>query len=476
MSGGSVKTFKTHTKRRWHTIIFDTQVFTSIKEVVMASSSLNLVELAKGYLTREFTDKLSSHLGESSEKTQLGLNAAIPGVLSGLDGAASTPDGAKRLASAVDNSDEGILSNIGSMFGRGSPVGIGSLQSILGAGGLSELIGNIGRTSGLPGKAVSTMLSFVAPVVFGMLKKLKLSRGLDASGLSSLLASQRGNIASAMPETKREYTSETYTPPKAVPRARMTETYSNLERERRKSSFAWILPLVIAGLIGLIWWGFHSTAHAGHDEYGVAERTASEKMNVSQMASLDALKSKYEAVLDVAKAQGVQISSLTGQDGKLNLQGTAPSLDAANKVWDEIKRVNPRMDDIAADIKVQSAQVQPMTSQGQPATSEEKSTTSEQQPATASSEYTQPGNTEQPTAEKGSTAEGVSRAKPTVPESSAQSSSHTYVVKSGDTLASISKHFYGNTGDYMRIFNENRSKLTNPNLLEVGQKLEIPVK
>jgi len=442
----------------------------------MSSSSLNLVELAKGYLTRDFTDKLSSHLGESSEKTQLGLNAAIPGVLSRLDGAASTPDGAKRLNSTVDHSDEGILSNIGSMFGRDSSVGIGSLQSILGAGGLSELTGNIGRTSGLPGKAVSTMLSFVAPVIFGMLRKLKLSRGLDASGLSSLLASQRGNIESAMSEPRREYTSETYTTPRAVPHARMTETYANPERERRRSSLAWIVPLALAGLLGLIWWGHHPTVHAGHDEYGVAERTAREKMNVGQMASLEALKSKYQSVFDVAKSQGVQISNLTGQNGKLILQGTAPSLAAANKVWDEIKRVNPGMNDIAADIKVQSAQAQPMTSQGQPATSEEKPTTSEQQPATSSSEYAQPGNAEQPTAEQGSTAEGVSRAKPAVPESSVGSGSHTYVVKSGDTLASISKHFYGNTGDYMKIFNENRSKLTNPSLLQVGQKLEIPVK
>src|SRR5215475_7178316 len=209
----------------------------------MASSSLNLVELAKGYLTRDFTDKLSSHLGESSEKTQLGLNAAIPGVLSGLDGSASTPDGAKRLASTVDHSDEAMLSNTGSMFGRGSPVGIGSLQSILGAGGLSELTGNIGRNSGLPGKAVSTMLSFVAPVKLAMLRKLKLSRGLDATGLSSLLTSQRGNIASAMSETGHEYTSETYTTPKVAPRARATETYSVPQTEHRRSSLAWILPL-----------------------------------------------------------------------------------------------------------------------------------------------------------------------------------------------------------------------------------------
>src|SRR5215467_3145590 len=107
----------------------------------MASNSLNLIEMAKEYLTGDFNDRLSSLLGESRDKTMSGLNAAVPGLLSGLDSSASTPDGARRLASAVDNADEGVLTDVGSMLRRGSLGGIGSgpLQSILGGSGLSEL-------------------------------------------------------------------------------------------------------------------------------------------------------------------------------------------------------------------------------------------------------------------------------------------------------------------------------------------------
>ena len=192
----------------------------------MASNSLNLIELTKGYLTGDFKNRLSSLLGESRDKTELGLNAAVPGLFSGLDSTASTPDGARRLASTVDNADEGILSNIGSMFGKGSlsDIGTGPLQSILGTGGLSELTSSIGRTSGLSGKAISTTIGFLAPIVFGLLKKLTLSRGLDASGLSSLLSSQRSNIADAMPEAMREPDQEIYEAPRAVPHERLTET------------------------------------------------------------------------------------------------------------------------------------------------------------------------------------------------------------------------------------------------------------
>src|SRR5689334_3696736 len=172
----------------------------------MAVISPNIVDLVKGYLTGDVKDRISSYLGESSGKTQSGIDAAVPGLLSGLSNAASTPDGAQRLASAVDKGDDGILSNLSSILGKGysGETGSGLLQSILGAGGLSELTGRIGKSSGLSGSATSSLLSFLAPVVIGALKKLKLAGGLDSAGLSSLLAGQKNNIAAAMPGGMRE--------------------------------------------------------------------------------------------------------------------------------------------------------------------------------------------------------------------------------------------------------------------------------
>lgn len=49
-----------------------------------------------------------------------------------------------------------------------------------------------------------------------------------------------------------------------------------------------------------------------------------------------------------------------------------------------------------------------------------------------------------------------------------------YEVVSGDTLGGIAKRFYGNAGQYMKIFEANRDILDNPNLIKVGQKLRIP--
>jgi len=439
----------------------------------MAGNSLNLVDNIQGYLTVDVKNRLSSALGESRDRTELGINAAIPNILSGLDNSTSTPEGARRLANAVDDSDDGISSNLGSMFGRGSSsdMGSGVLQSVLGIGGLSSLTGNVGKASGLSGRSVSMLMGFLAPVIFGALKKIKLSRGLDASGLAALLSSQRSNFSAAMPEvTLRESPEETYRASRPVTHAPTEETYSAAGYERHRSSLGWLLPLfLLAGVLGLIWYGAsRSSVRAGRDDRGLAEQTAKakEQVNMGHKASFEALRTKYQPVIDSARTHGVQISNLAGRDGKLILNATAPSVEASNKVWDEIKRINPRMDDIEADIKVDSSLVQPSSP-----------TTVFVEPEKAEPEKAKPTAPETevaPTIPEAETA--IPREKPMTPDISAEAEAHSYVVQSGDTLSSISKRFYGNSHDYMQIFNENKDILKNPGSLEVGQRLEIPAR
>lgn len=50
----------------------------------------------------------------------------------------------------------------------------------------------------------------------------------------------------------------------------------------------------------------------------------------------------------------------------------------------------------------------------------------------------------------------------------------TYVVQRGDTLWAIAKKYYGNGAQYPKIFNANRDKIKNPNLIYPGQQLVIP--
>src|SRR6516162_6942593 len=154
------------------------------------------------------------------------------------------------------------------------------------------------------------------------------------------------------------------------------------------------------------------------------------------MASFDQLKAKYQSVLQVIQDEQISVKNLHLQDDKLFIKGVAPSLDAANKVWDEIKRVNPSADDITADFPVDtSMQVQ-----------------RPQQPE-------RPQQAQQP--EQREQERGTAKVR-------------TYTVKPGDTLSKISKEFYGSANDYMKIFNANRDQLSDPNKVKVGQELKIP--
>jgi nucleoid-associated protein YgaU len=137
------------------------------------------------------------------------------------------------------------------------------------------------------------------------------------------------------------------------------------------------------------------------------------------------LRNKYQSVLAVIQQQGVQLSNLHTENGKLVIIGTAPSNDAANRVWDQIKLFSDSAQELLVDLKV-SPQIQPQV-----------------QAAAA----TPHGGVE---------------------------TMRSYTVQSGDTLSKIANEFYGDAMQYMKIFNANRDKLSDPDKIQPGQKLFIP--
>lgn len=50
----------------------------------------------------------------------------------------------------------------------------------------------------------------------------------------------------------------------------------------------------------------------------------------------------------------------------------------------------------------------------------------------------------------------------------------TYVVQNGDTLWHLAEAYYGNGSQFTVIFNANRDKLSDPDVIAVGQVLVIP--
>jgi nucleoid-associated protein YgaU len=50
----------------------------------------------------------------------------------------------------------------------------------------------------------------------------------------------------------------------------------------------------------------------------------------------------------------------------------------------------------------------------------------------------------------------------------------SYTVVKGDTLSKIAKRFYGNAGDWKRIYEANKDSIKNPDLIYPGQTFRIP--
>jgi cell pole-organizing protein PopZ len=141
---------------------------------------------------------------------------------------------------------------------------------------------------------------------------------------------------------------------------------------------------------------------------------------------LEQFKSKYATALRLLEQVGIRLQNLHVQDNKLFVRGEAPSPEAKNKFWNQVKLIDPSYADLTADITVSAAA--------------------------------------QAQAQAASTAEAPREAPKTT----------TYTVQKGDTLSKISKQAYGDAGQYMKIFSANRDQLSDPDKIQVGQVLKIP--
>lgn len=134
----------------------------------------------------------------------------------------------------------------------------------------------------------------------------------------------------------------------------------------------------------------------------------------------DQLKQKYQSALETADQQKIQFYNLHMQDDKLYVKAVAPTEQARDAFWQQIRSINPNEDDITTEVSVDSSRAQ------------------------------------------GAAVGGGSQ------------NMQTYTVKSGDTLSKISKQFYGDSDEYMRIYYANRDQLNDPDKIQVGQQLAIP--
>ncbi len=122
------------------------------------------------------------------------------------------------------------------------------------------------------------------------------------------------------------------------------------------------------------------------------------------------VKSKYQAVLNLGESLGIQDGDVREENGVLKVKGMAKTQYEKNVIWDKIKEIGGEK---PSDIM----------------------------------------------------------ANITVADDSVY---HRHLVKSGESLSKIAKHYYGDPMKYKEIFEANNNILKNPDLIYPDQELVIP--
>lgn len=122
------------------------------------------------------------------------------------------------------------------------------------------------------------------------------------------------------------------------------------------------------------------------------------------------LRDKYNHAIQTAKGFHMQ-GAAEERDGKLYFKGVVQNQDEVNEIWTAIKTVPDWRNDVVAEVTI---------------------------------------------------------------DPNAKAAGSTYTVKAGDTLSKIAKDQLGDANAYMKIFDVNKSILSDPDKIKPGQVLTIP--
>ena len=122
------------------------------------------------------------------------------------------------------------------------------------------------------------------------------------------------------------------------------------------------------------------------------------------------VKAKYQPVLSLGEQLGIKDGNVTEEDGVLKIKGEANTQYEKDLIWDKIKQIGGEH---PSDLK----------------------------------------------------------ANISVGDDSVY---HRHVVKSGESLSKIAKHYYGDAMKYQQIFSANTNILSNPDVIHPDQVLVIP--
>ena len=155
-------------------------------------SDLSVIETLRQHLDPQTVQQMSSAIGADPAATAGAVSMALPALVGALSKNASTPQGAAALDQALDAHDGSIFGNLGGLLTGGGGIGGAILGHILGSrrGTVED---GVAKSSGLSPQQVAQLLTMLAPLVMGVLGKMK-RQGVDQSQLPDVLARDKSHV------------------------------------------------------------------------------------------------------------------------------------------------------------------------------------------------------------------------------------------------------------------------------------------
>jgi hypothetical protein len=216
---------------------------------------MNLVDAISNHLSTDVLGKLGGLIGASETQTKSAATAAVPALLDVFAKLSSSKSGADQLARAIGGLDLSTLGNLSGLLGGGQASNLGSLGgnllgSLLGGDkGLSSLVNAISSFAGLQPGLMKTLLSYLTPIVLGVVAKQFTGRP-DAAGVSRLFSEQSANIRGALPMGL----SLGDVLPAVTTGGRQAESHRGREEPAAAALPGWLLPLLALAAIGAGWY------------------------------------------------------------------------------------------------------------------------------------------------------------------------------------------------------------------------------
>ena len=292
---------------------------------------------------------------------------------------ATQPGGAQKLADAA-RQQTGSFGNLARVLAAGDQSSLldkGSqlLSSLVSGQNQNALIGAITKFTGLGQGASGSLLGMLAPIVMGTIGKHQSAAGaLDTNGMANLFASQKDNIAAALPSGFGSLLSGTGLLNSLGDAAR-TATARGSEATRAATSAAravgetsqrvasraaassnwlyWLVPIAAAAAL-LLYFAVRPTEQVVQQGMNQAQNLAVGGIDVGKQisSSIASARTTLDGVSDVASAQaalpklqevtaqiaktGGEVGQLTAEQRKAIAAVINPLMPAVNQVCDKV--------------------------------------------------------------------------------------------------------------------------------------------